>query len=238
MEIYNKKGELLFTGEKKDLKCAILENADLRYVNLENANLENTNLRYANLFNANLENTNLRYANLFNANLFNANLKNADLRYANLENADLRYANLENADLRYANLENADLRYANLESADLKYASLENTSLENANLENTSLENANLFKAKYSYISILKIFINTKNPDLILELMLWDAESCGLEKMNSWVETNICPFSDSQRDFYFPESKEIWKNRNKNTKKYKTLKKLFIAVAEDLKIRI
>ena len=154
------------------------------------------------------EKKDLKCANLENANLFNANLGEADLENCILKNADLSYANLFNTNLRCANLENADLRYANLKNA------------------------------KYSYISILKMFIDTKNPDLILELMLWDAESCGVEKMDLWVETNRCPFSDSQRDFYFPENKEIWKNRNRDTKKYKTLRELFIAIAEDLKIRI
>ena len=203
MEIYNKKGKLLFTGEKKDLEG----------VNLTNANLEGADLEGANLRKANLRNINLRNINLFNANLRNANLENANLRNANLEGADLEGANLENANLRNANLRNI-------------------------NLFNANLENANLEGAKYSYINILKIFINTKNADLILDLTLWDVESCGIEKINSWIETNICPFSNSQRDFYFLENKEIWKNRNRDTKKYKTLKELFLAVAEDLNIKI
>ena len=157
----------------------------------------------------------------------------ADLNYANLENANLSYANL-----RKANLENAYLENANLYNAYLENADLENANLYNANLINADLRNANLKNAKYSYISILKIYINTVNSDLILELMLWDSESCGVEKMDAWIETNNCPFSNSERDFYFPESKEIWKNRNRNEKKYKTLKELFIAVAQDLNIKI
>jgi hypothetical protein len=145
---------------------------------------------------------------------------------------------LEGVNLTNANLEGADLEGANLRNANLENANLEGANLRNANLIDTNLRNANLEGAKYSYINILKIFINTKNTDLILDLMLWDVESCGIEKMNSWTETNICPFSNSQRDFYFPENKEIWKNRNRDTKKYKTLKELFLAVAEDLNIKI
>ena len=57
------------------------------------------------LENINLENADLRYANLEYSTLRNINLENADLRYANLRKAILENVNLEYANLEYANLE-------------------------------------------------------------------------------------------------------------------------------------
>jgi hypothetical protein len=28
--------------------------------------------------------------------------------------------------------------------------------------------------------------------------------------MNNWIKTNICPFSDSRRDYMFQEKKALW----------------------------
>jgi hypothetical protein len=102
MKIYNKKNELIFDGRN-------LQDADLRYANLLNADLQDADLQDADLRYANLLNADLRYANLRYANLLNADLRYANLLNANLRNANLRYANLRNANLRNANLLNADL---------------------------------------------------------------------------------------------------------------------------------
>ena len=98
IEIKSVFGKVLFALEKENNTIKdTLEEAVRNNVNLENANLEYADLINANLRNANLENANLEYADLINANLRNANLENA-----NLENANLRNANLENANLRNA----------------------------------------------------------------------------------------------------------------------------------------
>ena len=98
IEIKSVFGKVLFALEKENNTIKdTLEEAVRNNVNLENANLEYADLINANLRNANLENANLEYADLINANLRNANLENA-----NLENANLRNANLENVNLRNA----------------------------------------------------------------------------------------------------------------------------------------
>jgi hypothetical protein len=45
---------------------------------------------------------------------------------------------------------------------------------------------------------------------MTLEMMRHDAESCGIEAMNNWIKTNICPFANSRRDYLFQEKKELW----------------------------
>jgi uncharacterized protein YjbI with pentapeptide repeats len=75
------------------------ERADLRWVDLHDANLHGMDLCGANL----------RGADLCGADLCKANLYRADLREANLYGADLREADLRDADLRLSNLRSADL---------------------------------------------------------------------------------------------------------------------------------
>jgi len=152
------------------------------YANLSNANLSNADLFNVNLFNANLSNANLSNANLSNANLFNANLSKANLFKANLFKADLSNADLSNADLSYANLFNANL------------------------------SKANLFKAIYQISQLLhNIQWGILSKDLTLESMRRDAIICGEEKMQDWINNNICPFNDNiKRDFYFNENKDIY----------------------------
>ena len=64
----------------------------------------------ANLRGVDLRDADLYYAYLRDANLCDANLCDSDLRGANLCGADLRGANLRDADLRGANLRGANLR--------------------------------------------------------------------------------------------------------------------------------
>ena len=81
---------------------------------------------------ADLSGADLRYINLSDADLSGANLRGADLRYVNLSDADLsgadlRYINLSDADLSGANLRGADPRYANLSGANLSGAKYNET---------------------------------------------------------------------------------------------------------------
>lgn len=91
----------------EDMK-AYLRSADLRGVNLCEADLRGADLREANLSRAYLCGANLRSANLHGANLSEAILLEADLRGAYLHGADL-----SSADLRGANLSEAYLSEAN-----------------------------------------------------------------------------------------------------------------------------
>ena len=131
-----------------------LSNADLRNVDLENANLRCADLRRANLINANLEGVDLSYADLKGANLSYANLSYANLENTNLTNADLKRANLKNANLSCANLKGANLSYADLSCASLKGANLSNANLRCANLRSANLKGANLSCADLSCASL------------------------------------------------------------------------------------
>lgn len=77
-------------------------------------------------------------------------------------------------------------------------------------LSGASLNEASLNGAKYSILSILKIIFGSLSDEFTLELMRWDAISCGEEKMTSWSKGGQCPFLDSVRDFYFTEKKSLW----------------------------
>ncbi|MFN3604841.1 MAG: pentapeptide repeat-containing protein [Leptonema sp. (in: bacteria)] len=81
----------------ENLKQVVLDNEDLRGVDLSGANLQNAFLQNANLEGANLKNANLRGAYLNNTNLRNANFENADLRFAKLTGAQIEGANFKDA---------------------------------------------------------------------------------------------------------------------------------------------
>ena len=81
---------------------------------LRGANLNRAELSHSNLSSADLSWTIFCSANLSDANLSGANLYPVDLSWANLSDANLSYANLKGADLSWTNLS-----YANLKGADL-----------------------------------------------------------------------------------------------------------------------
>ncbi len=124
-----------------------LQRADLRGLDLSNAELGGGDFRRADLEGANLENAKLRGADLRNASLGEAFLKGADLREANLDKADLEGANLEGADLSGANLARASLDGANMTSANLERAVLTNAQLCGARLGTSKLAGAQLSHA-------------------------------------------------------------------------------------------
>ncbi len=95
--------------------------------NLAGADLKEIELVNANLAGADLSRADLRYSNLRRANLAGADLSNARLTYANLPGADMRGCNLRNADLSGANLLLADLTGADLTGANMSNAHIENT---------------------------------------------------------------------------------------------------------------
>src|SRR5215217_7312645 len=74
----------------------VLENVNLRGVNLADADLEYISMKGSNLSNSHLVNTDLSNADLSDANLYHAYLDNVDLSGANLSDADLGDLDLRN----------------------------------------------------------------------------------------------------------------------------------------------
>src|SRR5215210_2796953 len=74
----------------------VLDNANLRGVNLADADLEYISLKGSNLTNSHLVSTDLSNAGLSDANLYHAYLASVDLSGANLSGADLSELDLRN----------------------------------------------------------------------------------------------------------------------------------------------
>src|SRR5215212_9452751 len=92
-----------------DLTSANLKGTDSqenKFV-LDNVNLRGVNLADADLEYISLTGSNLSYSHLVNTNLSNADLSDADLNHAYLANADLSGATLSDADLNHAKLQTA-----------------------------------------------------------------------------------------------------------------------------------
>ncbi len=119
-----------------------LENANLKYAQLNGANLIEAHLVRANLLGVQLEGADFTHAQLEKTNLSHARLKGAYLISVNLKGADLFKAQLDDSNLSASNLEGA-----NLEKVQLNRAELEETELKDASLAEAILENANLYKA-------------------------------------------------------------------------------------------
>ena len=93
----------------------------------------------------------------------------------------------------------------------LIFANLRSANLSGANLGGANLRSANLISAKYAIFVILRCAWYTCTDILTLEMMRWDAISCGTAAMNEWVKTGKCPFMTSEREFYFQENKKLWR---------------------------
>ena len=133
-----------------------------------------------------------------------------------------------------ANLYGADLRGANLCGANLRSADLCGANLRSADLCGANLDGANLRSAKYSLLAALRSRWNVYTDSLILELMRWDALSCGVEKMTAWAKGGSCPFDKLDRDFNFQESRKLWKPG----KPKMNHRQLFEALCAETKVKI
>lgn len=130
-----------------------LRNAQIRGVDLSNANLQRADLRNCDLCGSSLHGTDLYRANLDGAkivhsNLYEVNLQEASLKGANLAGSILNKGLLYGANLRDANLCGASFRAANLMGANLYKANLMGANLKAANLAGAKLFLANLQAAK------------------------------------------------------------------------------------------
>lgn len=99
-------------------------------------------MRKRNLGHLNLENAQLRFADLEGAKLHNANFRNADLEWANLKNADLDSAQFYKAELVGANLENAAMRNADLGDSNCASANFKGAYLHETNFYGAYLASA------------------------------------------------------------------------------------------------
>jgi uncharacterized protein YjbI with pentapeptide repeats len=108
----------------------------------------------ANLRHLNLENANLSHADLTEANLSFSNFKNANLTFACLDGGILSFAGFREANLTAAILDNSYLEDADLEGARLAGASLKNTKLTNSNLKNSYLVDAHLEGSNLSAVNL------------------------------------------------------------------------------------
>jgi len=95
----------------------------LFYADFTSANLKRTDTQDNKFV---LDNTNLRGVNLTDADLEYISMESSNVSQAHLVNTDLRNANLSDADLNHAYLSHVDLSGANLSGADLSGVDLRN----------------------------------------------------------------------------------------------------------------
>jgi uncharacterized protein YjbI with pentapeptide repeats len=155
IEIKNRNGEIIITGEYGNVKDACEKSKTLR--TLRDADLTGADLRDADLTGAYLTGADLRGAYLRGATLWGAYLRDADLRGATLWDAYLTGATLWGAYLRGADLRSADLRGADLTGADLRDADLRGADLRDAYLRGADLRGADLRGAEGITLPVITI---------------------------------------------------------------------------------
>ncbi|AMW27888.1 pentapeptide repeat-containing protein [Arthrospira platensis FACHB-971] len=127
-------------GGERRFNNLIVEGVDLRGLDLShlvlaNCELQDSDLSYACLFNANFSRSKCDRTNFTAAYLEGANFYKTSLVGANFSHCQAIHINLSRANLNYANL-----TWANLTAANLSAAQLEGANLSGANLENTNLD--------------------------------------------------------------------------------------------------
>ncbi|MFM9047766.1 MAG: pentapeptide repeat-containing protein, partial [Cyanobium sp.] len=120
-------GEVMKLLERRQCTGCRLQDADLVWADLRDANLTGAQLQRANLSQARLDGALLRGADLRFTSLQGASLRGADLRGAQLLGTDLRQADLSGAQLDSGALERSHWQGAQgLETGVLSYAALHN----------------------------------------------------------------------------------------------------------------
>ena len=159
MQIKNKKtGKVIYEHKSPSMKETV-ETAVRDHWPLSEADLFGIDLFRAHLHEAVLDNADLRNVELSGSDLIETDLSGADLRGARINNADLSSADLRNCNLsgtqiKFTYLYGVNLRGANLSGADLSGsdfsdAKMANTDLSGANLQNTRLTGADLSGANF-----------------------------------------------------------------------------------------
>lgn len=104
MEIYNKKGKLIFKGKEWDLPGSILANADFKnriyaHTNFMNIDFTNADLRGSSFYECIFNGSTFFRANLFEVNFLNSKMQNVDFRYAIMKGIKLFGVDLLDAEL-------------------------------------------------------------------------------------------------------------------------------------------
>ncbi len=211
-----------------DLSKAYIFDTDLSFSNMSDTNLSYSIFNdvefdgvYADniiLNNAKWFDVKAKYISLYDANMQGMKLGTVDFRFANLDSVNLQNSTFDNVNLEYADLTNADLQ---------------NASIYHSSMNCTTLTNANLRNAEYKLFEILQINIGDVSPELKLELMRWDAQNYGIEKMNKWAESASFDYPGSL--FNFAPDKSLWKS---GKPKCKSLMELWQWITEELNIKI
>jgi len=123
------------------LMNAILIEANLIGINLNNAQFAHVSLEKANMKDASLSKTNLS-----NANLVDVNLQNSFMQEINLEGANLWRCNLSSTILEKVNLKNATLWQANFQGAFINECELINADMRSVNLKDVSIDDIERLK--------------------------------------------------------------------------------------------
>ena len=104
----------VFEGCSINLQGSYLNGADLKHVQLQDANLRDAQLQGADLMEAQLQGANLSKAQLQEAHFYKAQLQKADLTEAQLQGANFSKAQLQKADVTEEQLQGAILKETKL----------------------------------------------------------------------------------------------------------------------------
>ena len=137
-----------------NLEGAVFLNADLRKVDLTEAQLQGASLAGAQLQGAILDSAKLQGATLGWAKLQGANLHNAKLQGANLNNAKLQGASLSTAELQGATLDSAELQGTSLKNAELQGAAFQKSTLYGMDMSGAEVWRVNFDPASLTAVSI------------------------------------------------------------------------------------
>ena len=152
----------------RDLRGAVLVDADLRRADfkaadLQDAFLSRAQLQGASFYEAQLQGAWLDSSQLQGAVLTLAKLQGASLTSAQMQGASLISANLQGAALGGAQLQGAFLNSANLQGASLSDAQLQGASLDHADLrgsllDDAQLQGASLYRVQLQGASLQRVF--------------------------------------------------------------------------------
>uniref|UniRef100_A0A2I3HVX9 BTB/POZ domain-containing protein KCTD9 n=1 Tax=Nomascus leucogenys TaxID=61853 RepID=A0A2I3HVX9_NOMLE len=121
---------LLATPTKSELRCQVLDCANLQGVKMLCSNAKGASLKLCNFedpsgLKANLEGANLKGVDMEGSQMTGINLRVATLKNAKLKNSNLRGATLAGTDLENCDLSGCDLQEANLRGSNMKGAIFE-----------------------------------------------------------------------------------------------------------------
>ena len=124
--------------------------SDFRTANMREVNMQNADLREAILFGVDATDADFTMVNLQQATMERGIFQGVSFIQARMQNTKCKHAYFVNADLRGANLQGADLRGANFQGADLQNAQLQGADVRGADLRNVNVSDADFSGAIFS----------------------------------------------------------------------------------------